>query len=307
MKNEDYIDKFLEYLKYEKNYSDYTIISYSNDIREFFDCIKKDVLSVSTEDVSIFLKNNKFSSSTISRKLSAIKSFYNYLVLKDTIVSNPVNMVSYPKKEKKLPNYVTYEEYNNIFNDDMNFKHVSKKGVNTLFMSRDKLIIELFYDTGIRISELVNIKLNDINFSSKEIRIFGKGSKERIVFYGEYSEELLNEYIDNERKNLLKNKESEYLFINKNGVRITTRGVRKIVDKIFGSLSAYKKVSPHTLRHTFATHLLDAGCDLKVVQELLGHENLSTTEIYTHVSVQRLKNVYRDCHPKSSKRKEIRK
>lgn len=304
MKNEDYINKFIEYLKYEKNYSNYTIISYQNDLLEFNESINKNILNIKNEDIYAFFKNNKFASSSVSRKISALKSFYNFLVLKKYIEYSPVSMISSPKRNKKLPNYITYEEYDNIFNDDFNFERVNKKGVDTLFKTRDKLMVELLYDTGVRIGELVNIKIKDINFSNDEIKVFGKGSKERIVYYGEYSKDLLNEYINNERKLLLKNKESEYLFLNKNGVRITDRGARKIVDKIFKPLSTYKKVSPHTLRHTFATHMLDGGCDLKVVQELLGHENLSTTEIYTHVSVERLKNVYRDCHPKSNKRKE---
>ncbi len=304
MKNEEYILKFINYIKYERNYSKYTIKCYEKDLMEFNEFINKSFINVKNDDVKKFLENKKLLSSTISRKISSIKSFYNFLLLKEYINYNPINMVSYPKKEKKLPNYISYEEFENVFNNEHNFERINKKGVNNLFKIRDKLMVELLYDTGLRISELVNIELKNINLSTCEIKVFGKGSKERIVYYGEYSKDLINNYIENDRKKILKNKANEYLFINKNGDRITDRGARKIIDKVFKSLNTYKKVTPHTLRHTFATHMLDEGCDLKVVQELLGHENLSTTEIYTHVSIERLRNVYRNCHPKSIERKE---
>ena len=163
---------------------------------------------------------------------------------------------------------------------------------------RNRLIIETLYDTGIRVSELVNIKLNDLNIATKEIRVLGKGSKERIVYFGDYEIDILNLYLNQARPKLLKNKSNDYLLLNHLGDRLTDRGVRLIIDDVIKKASLKHKVSPHTLRHTFATHLLNEGADLKSVQELLGHSSLSTTQIYTHVSNERLRSVYLKSHPR---------
>ena len=166
------------------------------------------------------------------------------------------------------------------------------------FYERDDLIIELMYATGVRVSELVNIKLDDIDFETNSIRILGKGSYMRTVYFGEYARDAIFKYMNGLRIKLLNGKESEYLFLNKNGNNITTRGIQKIIDKIVSETDVKTKVSPHTLRHTFATHLLDNGCDLRSVQELLGHKNINTTEVYTHVTSERLKDVYFKSHPR---------
>ena len=160
------------------------------------------------------------------------------------------------------------------------------------------MILELMYASGVRVSELVNIKLSDIDFSRKQIRIMGKGSYERFVFYGEYASNALENYIYGLRKDLLKGKGSEYLILNKDGNKITTRGIAKIIDNIIKLAAIKTRVSPHTLRHTFATHLLDSGCDLRSVQELMGHKNINSTEVYTHVTSERLKDVYFKSHPR---------
>ncbi len=288
----NYIDGFLLFLKDNKNYSDLTIINYRKDLVEFLDFINKDLCSVNREDIKkylllLFEHNNK--NSTVSRKISSLKSFYKFMKENGYVKSSPVNAVKYPKKEKSLPKFVQFNELEEMIN-------VSKEGE---YGERNYLILELLYDTGVRVSELVNIKLNDIDMDNKRIRIFGKGSYERFVFFGDYAMDAINDYMNDLRCKLLDGKESEYLFLNKNGDKITTRGIAKIIDAIISKVALKIKVSPHTLRHTFATHLLDNGCDLRSVQEMLGHKNINTTEVYTHVTSERLKDVYFKSHPRS--------
>lgn len=285
------INKFLSYLKENRNYSDLTIKSYSIDLREFSDYINKDLTTVNKSDVKkylnyLFIKEDK--NKTVSRKISTLKSFYKYLHTNNIIGINPVTNIKYPKKEKSLPKFLAYNELEIMID-------VSKEGFCGV---RNNLIIELMYATGVRVSELINIKLDDIDYYNKSIRILGKGSLERIVFYGDYVSELLILYINGQRKELLNGKQNNYLILNKNGDNITSRGIAKIIDNIIKQTSIKVKVSPHTLRHTFATHLLDNGCDLRSVQELLGHKNINTTEVYTHVTSERLKDVYFKSHPR---------
>jgi len=291
----DYIDKFLENLYQEKNYSDLTILSYRKDLTEFNTFImEKDLSKVTRDDIKIYLKelfvnNNK--STTVSRKISSLKSFYKFMKEKDYIKINPVSSIKYPKREKVLPKFVQYNELEEML-------EVSKLGD---FGERNNLIIELMYNTGVRVSELVNIKINDIDFENERIRILGKGSYERFVFYGDYAKSSLNTYINGLRRELLNGKTNDYLFLNKNGDNITTRGIQKIVLNIIRETSVKTKVSPHTLRHTFATHLLDNGCDLRSVQDMLGHKSINTTEVYTHITSERLKEVYFKSHPRGKR------
>lgn len=285
------INEFLSYLSDNKNYSELTIKNYGIDLREFSLYIKKDLCLVKKDDVKkylnfLFIKEDK--NKTVSRKISTLKSFYKYLYNNGFVSVNPVSNIKYPKKEKSLPKFIPYNELENMI-------EISKKGY---FGVRNNLIVELMYGTGVRVSELVNIKLDDIDYDNKSIRILGKGSYERIVFYGDYVSELLDTYINGFRKELLHGKQNIYLLLNKNGDNITSRGIEKIIDNIIKETSIKVKVSPHTLRHTFATHLLDNGCDLRSVQELLGHKNINTTEVYTHVTSERLKDVYFKSHPR---------
>lgn len=285
------IDEFLSYLSDNKNYSELTIKNYGIDLREFSLYIKKDLCLVNKDDVKkylnfLFIKDDK--NKTVSRKISTLKSFYKYLYNNGLVSVNPVSNIKYPKKEKSLPKFIPYNELENMI-------EISKKGY---FGVRNNLIVELMYGTGVRVSELVNIKLDDIDYDNKSIRILGKGSYERIVFYGDYVSEVLDTYINGFRKELLHGKQNIYLLLNKNGDNITSRGIEKIIDNIIKETSIKVKVSPHTLRHTFATHLLDNGCDLRSVQELLGHKNINTTEVYTHVTSERLKDVYFKSHPR---------
>lgn len=287
-----YIIEFLTYLENEKNYSNLTIINYRKDLLEFLDFVKCDLLTISKDDIRkylnmLFTHNNK--GTTVSRKISSLKSFYKYLKEKKIIDINPVSSIRYPKREKSLPKFVQYNELENMIT-------ISKNGE---LGSRNNLIIELMYSTGVRVSELVNIKLSDIDFQNRKIRIMGKGSYERFVFYGDYASEAMETYLKGLRCKILDGKVSEFLFLNKNGGKISTRGIAKIIDNIIHETSIKAKVSPHTLRHTFATHLLDNGCDLRSVQEMLGHKSINSTEVYTHVTSERLKEVYFKSHPRS--------
>jgi len=283
---------FLNYIKNERNYSDLTVKSYKEDLEEFLNvCKLKDVYLAKEKDIKAYFKylydTNKFNS-TVSRKISTLKSYFKY-VSKNYGIDNIMIRFKLPKKSKSLPTFINYSDLKEIIN-------VSSLGE---FGSRNRLIVEMLYATGVRVSELVNIKLSDIDYGNKSIRIFGKGSKERVVYFGEYAEDALNIYINSLRRKLLVNKETDFLFLNKYGDKISDRSVRNIINEILKKTSVKMHVSPHTLRHTFATHLLTEGCDLKSVQYLLGHENLSTTEIYTHVTDEVLRGVYLNSHPRS--------
>lgn len=286
-----YIERFISYIENQKNYSELTKISYQKDLTEFSDFINKPTISATKDDIKAYLiylfdKNEK--NSTVSRHISSLKSFYKYLMSENYIDKNPALTIRYPKKEKNLPKFIKYNELDELF-------EISKNGV---FGQRNNLIIELMYSTGVRVSELVNIKLSDIDFEKSQIKVLGKGSYERYVFFGQYTFDALKIYINNLRKSLLKGKNNDYLILNKDGGKITTRSIAKIIDKMIMQTSIKTKVSPHTLRHTFATHLLENGCDLRSVQDMMGHKNINSTEVYTHVTSERLKDVYFKSHPR---------
>ena len=282
---------FYKYLE-DKGYSLNTINSYKKDLSQFV-LFTKDT-DINKIDYNFirnylqFLYNQKYSSKTVSRHISSLKSFFKYLVKMGKIKENPCVLISSPKLEKKLPNYLNYNDLEVLF---------SIPDKNDVLGLRNLLILELLYSCGVRVSELVNIKLKDIDFNNKRILILGKGNKERYVLYGHICSDLLNEYLTKSYSKL--NKNSEYLLLNKFGNKITDRAIRMIIDDIVKKSSLKLNISPHTLRHTFATHLLNEGADLKVVQELLGHENISTTGIYTHVSNEHLRKVYLDAHPRA--------
>lgn len=285
------VKDFINYLEFEKNFSKHTVINYEKDLTMFFEVIKKDVSDISVNDVRdylAFLHDKKYSNASVSRKISSLKSFFKYLEASEVISSNPLALISNPKKEKKLPSYLNYEDLEKL---------LSIPDVNTKEGKRDALILELLYSTGIRVSELCNIKMADVNFSEHKILILGKGNKERYTYYGSKCDVLLRDYIRCVRSDI-----SEYLVQNKHGNRLNERTVRLIVSNNLRKSGIEVHVSPHTLRHTYATHMLNDGADLKSVGELLGHENLSTTQIYTHVSNERLRNVYLKAHPRAKKR-----
>mgnify|MGYP004499618859 FL=1 len=281
------INDFVSYIS-KKNYSINTYTSYINDLYYFYIFIKKDLTKVTFEDVKDYLDHlnlKKEKTSSVRRKISSLKSFYKFLYKNGYMNKKdyPLTKVAYPKMEKRLPKFIYYNDLLEIINESTK----DKDGV------RDRLIIEMLYATGVRVSELVNIKINDIDFNNRRIIVLGKGNKERIVYYGEYAEEVLKEYLKtHERKN------HNYLFVNSKGGKLTDRGVRYIIDNIMSKLSVKVHVTPHVLRHTFATDMLNNGCDIRVVQELLGHSSLKATEIYTHVTNEHLKKVYYECFPR---------
>lgn len=286
-------DEFLVYLENIKKYSDNTIINYGLDLEKFEEYLNlknkniKDIEYKDILDYINYLKDNHKSTS-VNRSLSCLRSYYDFLIRNRKIKNNPFNLVHSMKKEKKLPEYFKYNEYVELINSI---------DVNTDLGIRNKCIFEVLLCTGCRVNELVNIKLDDIDINNQEIKVLGKGNKERIVYLGSYAVDSLNDYLKI-RNNILKNKNNNYLFLNHLGNKITTRGVRDIIDKILLKSSTNLKITPHTFRHSFATMLLNEGCDLKSVQELLGHVSLSTTSIYTHVSNEELKRVYLHTNPR---------
>ncbi len=290
-----YLDSYIDFLTYQKSYSEETIKSYYEDLTEFITFSEEEginLLKVKNEDIRKFLiklddKNNK--ASTISRKISSLKGFYKYLLNREHIKKNPFSLIKSPKKEKRLPRFFYYNEIEELF---------SSVDISTSLGKRNLAILEVLYATGVRVSELVNIKVLDIN--EDEIKVLGKGNKERIVRLGEYARDSIDSYLNNGYDSL-NTTNSEYLFINKNGKKLTTRGVRYILDQLINNTTLNKKISPHMLRHSFATHLLNEGCDILSVQELLGHESLTATSIYTHITNDRLKEVYFKTHPRARK------
>ena len=293
------LDKFIQYIEYHRGYSIHTITNYTNDIQEFYRFMEKehidqlrDVTYPIVRTYLVELYDKKFSRNSVSRKLSSLRSFFKFLHKEKVVNVNPFSLISSPKKEKKLPKFLYYDDIDKIF---------QIPNTNIPLGQRDALILELLYDTGIRVSELVNVKLKDIDFSNRTILIHGKGNKERIVLYGGYAEKVLEQYLKFGRDVLLNEKTNEYLILNAHGKNITSRGVRFIVDYIINAACLSMHISPHTLRHTFATHLLENGADLLTVKELLGHASLSSTQIYTHVTNERLRNVYLNNHPRARK------
>ena len=289
--------RFIRYLDVERNYSKHTIKNYSIDIDNFLNYCKEnkfDKYNVKYSNVKkylIVLYELKYSNATISRKISSLRTFYDYLYDNNLVTNNIFNYISSPKKEKKLPKYISNEDVSIIFDIP---------DIKTPIGMRNRLIIELLYGTGIRVSELCNIKISDIDLKNKSIRILGKGSKERIVYFGDICLRILNSYIKDARCELLRNKSNDYLIVGayKKDKKISVRSVELIINEIIRLAAIKKNISPHTFRHTFATHLLNEGCDILIVKELLGHSSLDTTGIYTHVSNERLRNVYLKSHPR---------
>ena len=290
----NYIDKFLEYLKSVKKHSDNTIISYQDDLKELASVLNNNIIDINEEDIKKYLNylyDKSYNKNTISRKLSGVRSFYNYLYNHDIIKINYFTDVHNPKKIRSLPHYLKTSEIDKVLD---NTNEV------TLYGERNKLIVELLYVTGLRVSELVNIKLKDIDKYNKSIKILGKGSKERIVYYEDNCSKLLNKYLNNTRRKLDKNN-SEYLLLNKFGNKLSTRMIRNILNNLTIGTSI-EQIYPHMIRHTFATTMLNNGADLMTVKELLGHESINTTIIYTHVTNEQIRKVFDSCHPRAKEK-----
>ena len=297
---EHFIKEFIEYLKVEKRYSEDTITNYNLDLDLFLKFLKANKINKFKETDYDFLRrylvylsnDKKYSNKTIARHISSLHTFYDFLLDEGAIDSNPMNLINAPKKEIRLPVYLNVNELEELYECIDTKKRVGK---------RDILIIELFYSTGIRLSELVNIKLKDIDFKEKKIKILGKGSKERYVLYGDICSKYLDDYMTNTRK-LYQKTPSEYLLLNQRGTKLTASGIEFIINKILRQSNINTKLTPHVLRHPFATHMLNDGADLMTVKELLGHSDLSTTGIYMHVSKEHLRKEYLSAHPRARKR-----
>lgn len=294
---EKLITKFLNYIEYERNYSSHTKLNYKKDLEQFYKFLtakKQKKITTVTYDIIreylVTLSEKGYTASSQSRHVSTLKSFFKYLQSENVITENPMLLISNPKKEKKLPSYLNGSDLETFL--ELPSKE-TKLGI------RDRFILELLYSTGIRVSELTNMKLKDINQTQKQIKILGKGSKERYVYYGKKCQEKMDQYLIRSRPLLTKGKEIEELLIDYKGEPLTTRGIRDIINRITKKAGSKYHIYPHMLRHTFATDMLNHGADLKSVQTLLGHENISTTGIYTHVSNQRLREVYRKSHPRA--------
>lgn len=295
---EQLLYKFLDYLKYERKYSNLTINNYGRDIEYFFEFLKdKKITNIKNakyqhiREYLVHLHNHQYSKKTISRYISSLRTFFKYLYIEEIIDNNPMILVSNPKLDKKLPTFLYTNDLENL---------LACPNLDTIYGIRDSLILELLYSTGIRVSELVNIRLKDINFNDKQIKILGKGNKERYVLYGQVCSAKLTNYLNNCRSKF-NTKNSEYLLLGKSGAKLTPRFIEILLKKYQNQAQIKVKVTPHTLRHTFATHLLEGGADLKTVQELMGHESLSSTQVYTHVTSERLRNVYLHTHPRAKK------
>jgi integrase/recombinase XerC len=285
--------RYIAYLQAEKNVSAYTVRNYTKDLHEFFQFASNQGLDtlrkVDKQTLRSYLAyqiQQGYAKSSIARKLSAIRSFYRYLMREELISVSPAATTVSPKLDKRLPAFLTVEEAKRL---------VESPDLSQPQGQRDRAILELLYASGLRVSELVNINVEQINLATNELRVWGKGAKERVVLIGGPASQALSTYIDHGRKELLGGKRNSALFVNRYGKRILVRRVQKIISKYARNIN--KNVHPHTLRHTFATHLLDGGADLKVVQELLGHADLSSTQIYTHVTQNRARKIYLSAHP----------
>ncbi|UCE98450.1 MAG: tyrosine recombinase XerC [Dehalococcoidia bacterium] len=301
---QEIFDRYINYLQAERNVSPYTIRNYSNDLlgnykrgseKGFFQFLRlRKINSIDSVDKGIlrdylsYLIDLGVAKGSITRKLSAIRSFYRFLLREGILKSNPIEQTASPRREARLPSFLTIEETVNL---------LKTPDIATPHGLRDRCLMELIYAAGLRVSELVKLNLMQVDLDAYEIRVVGKGSKERVVLIGEPAAKALSDYLDNSRSLLLGNKTNNDLFINNKGNRLSERMVQKILNKYAKRAGIDKRVHPHLLRHTFATHLLDGGADLRVVQELLGHSNLSTTQIYTHVTQRRARKVYLSAHP----------
>jgi len=296
------INIFMDYLINEKNFSKHTVLSYENDLFGFYHYLMNSRMHESIQDINHFtirkyiayLKEKKYSRKSIARKASSIRSFFKYLLRKRIIVENPALNLVTPKIDKKLPSFLYIQEINCLIDSIDTGKPQGK---------RDKTILEILYGTGMRVSELVHLNMNDLDLIENTVRVFGKGSKERILPLSKPCIKALNNYFlireEHYLKSKIADKKNSIVFLNRFGGRLTTRSICRIIQKRIKESGLNKKISPHALRHTFASHLLDGGADLRSVQELLGHESLSTTQIYTHITKERLKSVYHKTHPRS--------
>jgi integrase/recombinase XerD len=294
---ESLIQEFIDYLGHEKGLATNTLESYGRDLKQYYGFLSGDsAASLANASQStivaylMYLRKQGKATATIARRLAALKAFYQFLVKENYVAKNPTDELSSPKLERKLPKVLTVEEVERL---------LSQPEVTSPVGKRDKAMLELLYATGIRVSELVNLNVGDIDLREGFVRCMGKGSKERVVPMGEIAIAALKAYLDNARLKIIADPKEKSVFVNHHGKRLTRQGFWKIVKKYAAQAQIRKEITPHTLRHSFATHLLENGADIRAVQEMLGHADISTTQIYTHVTKDRLKDVYAKSHPRA--------
>ncbi|MDP8230693.1 MAG: tyrosine recombinase XerC [Candidatus Gorgyraea atricola] len=289
---ERYIQKFMTYLRIEKNASQHTITNYQIDLKEFDGSIKEKALEkISHVDVRLFLarmKEKSFSKRSVARKMACLRSFFRFLCREGYIKANPATGLQTPKLEKRLPIFLDIDQVVML---------IESPDTSDVYGVRDRAILETLYSSGIRVSELVSLNRDRVDFISGVLKVYGKGKKERLAPVGDRALRAMRNYLEKLGSSSIKDKKA--VFVNKSGRRMSDRAVRRVIDKYIRKTSLSEKISPHSLRHSFATHLLDRGADLRSVQELLGHANLSTTQIYTHVTTERLKSIYDKVHPRA--------
>ncbi len=292
---DEFNDKALEfktYLLIDKKYSNETIDSYMNDLYKYYKYIKQKNLNINDikrKDImgyTKYLKQNQLSTNSINHNISVLRTFYKFLVISNRFVTDPIEYLEVPRLRKTLPKVLSYDEVKSLLDIDLLNK----------YSYRNKAMLELMYATGLRVSELVNLKLNDIDLEMDLLRTIGKGSKERIIPIGDYAIYFVKIYISEYRNQLLK-ENTDYVFLNNHGKKLSRQSFYKLVKELAIKKNIKTEFSPHTLRHSFATHLLDRGADIVSIKEMLGHSSLSTTQIYTHISNQKLKDEYSKFHP----------
>ena len=290
---------FVEYLQIEKNYSEYTVEHYQQDIRDFLAFMSEQVIdgleTVQYSDVRLYLTRlyeRKLARKYVARKISSLRSFFKFLVREALVLDNPFSLVSIPKSEKRLPDFFYETELEELF---------KACNIQTPIGQRNKALLELLYATGIRVSECCQIKLSELDMFLSTVLVHGKGKKQRYVPFGSFAHDALEQYIQHGRNEIMngKNVSHNVLFVNFRGGPLTARGVRTILDSIIKQSSLNGKIHPHMLRHTFATHMLSNGADMRSVQELLGHQDLSSTQVYTHVTKEFLRKTYMSYHPRA--------
>lgn len=292
---EDILNDFCDYLKIDKRYSDLTVESYRTEIKGYLEFFKeknikvKDIKNSDIKDYLTYIKKGETSDRTLAHNVSVIRTFYKFLLTLKIIERNPTEFLELPKLRKKLPTVLSKEEVEKLLDIDLT----------DCYSYRNKAMLELLYSTGLRVSELVNLELNNIDLENCMLKTIGKGNKERIIPISDYALYYVEKYINEYRGSMLKKRINNYVFINNHGNPMTRQGFFKIIKKLALEKGIKTPISPHTLRHSFATHLLDYGADLRSIQEMLGHSNLSTTQIYTHVSSEHLKDNYNNSHPHS--------
>jgi integrase/recombinase XerC len=301
LKLENLVDEFLIYLRANKNYSKRTLESYGLDLRQFMTFFDKAPVSTLEEiDHLIFrkylaiLKDEQLARRSIARKISCLRSFFKFLCRQGYLMDNPIQAVSTPKLEKRLPEFLYPEELESL---------LKLPDLASILGIRDQAILEVFYSSGLRLQELVGLTMADLDLDRGYLRVYGKGAKERLVPLGGCAKRVLIKYLKEVRPKLILKgnslKQTLNVFLNYRGTRLSGRSIQRLMDKYLQQLALHRKISPHTLRHTFATHLLENGADLRVVQELLGHVDISSTQIYTHLTKERIRAVYLKSHPRA--------